>query len=183
MHMAIDIGLKMEPVAGSKALTPAQNDAVREWTRELLKQYEGNQTLLAPKLGLSQPTLSSFLNGRSGTSYGTVERLAKLLGKSEQEILGKRGGSTAPRHDRRALAAELAREDGVLEEAIASVLDQPPQPGDEKLSTVRWVDRIRSAELEILRQRRVDERAAPDESGARRLPDAPVAVKRKPARR
>ncbi len=52
---------------------------------------------------------------------------------------------------RRAAAARLAREARVHEDAVLQVLAEPVQAGDEDRATLWWADRMRSAELDIVR--------------------------------
>jgi len=130
------------------ALTPAQNERVREHVRELLRQHGNNQSLLAPKLGMRQSGVSGFLSGRAGTTYIVVQRVAKLLKVPEWEVLGDpppRVARAAPRDE----AAELAREIGVSEQAIADVLAEPIE-GREAWYVLWWADRMRRRDLELL---------------------------------
>lgn len=184
--MAIAAAHRLAFVAGSKALTPDQNDRVREWVRMLLMQHDGNQTVFAPKIGLRQSTLSRFLTGHTGTSYSVVEKVAELAEKTEREILGKSPAPPVPMHERRRrLAAQLAIEDKVDEEVVAAFLAEAMRPEDAGLSTAKWIDRIHDMEVLVLRERKKsapDEKAPPDESGARRIPGRAETAKKRQRR-
>jgi len=161
----------------SKGLTPEQNERVRKLVRDLLRQHDGNQTVLAPKLGLTQPTLSSFLSGRSGTSYGVIEHLAKLLHMDEREVLGKTPSTSS---DQRALAAELCEKFGVKKEAIESVLAEPLTAETADKAALWWTDVMRWREREMIGAvpspvRPIAEGASPESSGARLVSRAPGA--------
>jgi transcriptional regulator with XRE-family HTH domain len=130
-------------------LTPEQNERVKAALRELLKRF-GNQLRLAPKLGVHQSTLSGILGGRTGASYQVAVNVARLMGVNERQILE---GAEDERPDRRGAAAELAREDGVGEEAIESVLRDPVAAGDEHRSTLWWAIRMKHREAELLTEK------------------------------
>jgi transcriptional regulator with XRE-family HTH domain len=136
-----------------KSLTDEQNERLREHVRGLLKRYNGNQSELAPRLGMSQPAISAFLARRQGTSYRLVERLAVLLKMDERDVL--HGPSDVPNlkvveTDPRRLAARLADEDGVYPTAIQSVLDEAESPENEGRSTLWWAMRMKLREHEML---------------------------------
>jgi DNA-binding XRE family transcriptional regulator len=140
LHSASAYGL---PVPRGSDLTPEENERVRVALRQLLERH-GKQTALAPRLGVNQSTLSGILTGRQGASYQLAVAAARLLGTDAADLLaGPRGRAL----DRRALAAELAREDGVLEAAIDDVLAEPL---DEHLSTLSWALRMKRREAELL---------------------------------
>lgn len=153
---------------GAKGLTTEQNDRVRGLIRQLLQGEGENQVLLAKKLGVTQSAISSMLSGRQGTTYVVVERIAKLMNMPEHEVLGKTAPATTRRP--RELAAELAREHGVNEAAILSVLSEPVAAEAEHKSTLWWADRIRWRERELLESRPADQDerlAAAESSGTR----------------
>jgi transcriptional regulator with XRE-family HTH domain len=153
----------------AKPLTPEQNECVRGHLRELVKKY-GTQAKLAARLGVQQPTISSILSDKYGASYHVVERMAALLGVDEREILGKMPGKgpVLPKgaEAMRELAADLARQDGVHQEAIDSVLAEPLAPGAEARSILWWADRMRWRERALL----AELRAVPREHGEGPVP-------------
>src|SRR4051812_22662295 len=101
-------------------LSPEQNERVRGFVRQLLREHDDNQGALARKLGITQPGVSSFLSRRVGTTYFMVERVAELLKIPIWEVLGIEPPPPVSRPVRER-AAELAREAGVSERAIADV--------------------------------------------------------------
>jgi transcriptional regulator with XRE-family HTH domain len=138
-------------MANRKGLTPEQNARVREALRDLLKRHGDNQSKLAQKLGVAQPTISHILGGQ-GTSYQTAGRIADALGVDAQGLLGGAAQQPeVPRHPR-ARAADLAREDGVYEGAIAAVLAEEVSPEHAARSTLWWANRMKHRERELLDQ-------------------------------
>lgn len=160
----------------SKGLTPEQNERVRRLVRDLLREHDDNQTALAPKLGITQATLSSFLSGRSGSSYAVVEQLAKLLHMDEREVLGKTPSTAS---DQRALAAELCEKYGVRKEAIEAVLAEPLTPETADKAALWWTDVIRWREREMIGAvpsplRPITGGESAESSGTRRVSRAPA---------
>jgi hypothetical protein len=158
-----------------RTLTPKQNDSVRHWTRVALRKHDNNQTVLAPKLKMSQGSLSAFLAGHRGTSYGVVECLAALLGKSEREILG-RGAQPFSVDANRELAAMYARQIGVSAEAIEEVLAEPITPEREGWFMLWWADAMREKDAE--RRRRLPSAAGSSKAPAGTSPKAPTGRRR-----
>lgn len=104
-------------------------DALR---RRVRVRHNGNVTELARELGLPQPRLSRTLNGAHGASLATATALARVEGVSVESIL------SSPRER----AAELAREAGVSDRAIARVLAEPER--EEPRPVLFYVDRMRA---------------------------------------
>lgn len=72
-------------------LGPGQNHRLREAMKKLRdERYEGNVTALAVALGRAQPSISDFLNGKTGASYETAIRFAALMKEPIEKILGPR---------------------------------------------------------------------------------------------
>ena len=131
-------------------LTDEQNKRVREVVRELLlRDFDNSQSALARRLGVRQPAISRLLSGEAGTTYPMVQRLARLVGRPDWQILGNR--SPLAELSARELAAELAGEIGVNEAAIESVLAEPVTPEREKWRALWWTDLMRRREMELLR--------------------------------
>lgn len=167
-----------------KPLTPDQNDRARQALRTLLKRHDDSQTVVAKKLGVSQPTLSAFLSGRQGTSYTIVVRLALFLGIDASDILGTTSAQTLPTSAEasRQLAAELAKQDGVQLAAVLSVLSEPIEADQGDVSVLWWIDRMRWREREMFKRMA---QGSPKESGVttvdqERLAAGPRARARKP---
>jgi hypothetical protein len=99
MAMANIAGATLRSVATSKAkrgksFSEDANERVRQAVRELLAEPEhsGNQTKLALKLGISQPSLSTFLSGQKGAGPEMAAAVAKMVGLTfEQLVTGKQG--------------------------------------------------------------------------------------------
>lgn len=128
-----------------KSLTAQQNERVRAGIRELLGQHGGNQTAVAPLIGVEQATLSRFLSGVHGTSSHVALRVAQLLGRDPLEFLdpARRSGTIArvpavdPRFPSRAKAEAAAKLLDCTDEDIRAAIDAhdtSEDPGD-----VYWV--------------------------------------------
>lgn len=130
-------------------LTPEQNERLRDLLHEVLRKPENTQKIIAIELGMTQSGLSSFLSGRAGTTYPTVEKLAKLLKMQEWEVLGKAPPDLADLPGRE-LAAALARQAGIGEAAIAQVMAEPLTAATERWPALWWADRMRMVHLELL---------------------------------
>ncbi len=92
-------------------LSPEQNDRVRALLRALVGTY-GSETALAKALEVKQPTISSVLSGRHGTSWGLLHRVAKLAGVPPAELLGEPVDEVAPVAHSPGLRAFLASNEG-----------------------------------------------------------------------
>lgn len=75
-------------MASGRSLTTEENAKVLEAVREILDQPGMNQTVLAPKIGLKQPTLSAWLGNKHQAGYATARRVAELLGVHVDVLLG-----------------------------------------------------------------------------------------------
>lgn len=169
------------PVSTGKSLSDDENRRVREAVRRLLETHGGNQSRLAPLLGIKQGTLSAFLREKHGAGYGLARRVAKLLETDVQVLLGhepEAEGSHVEydeRYPNRAKAAAAARALGYSDEAI-EVVQSMSLKSDEDLEPEDWLDMMRSehrrrevfrfpAEVErerALQEHRATERARED---------------------
>jgi hypothetical protein len=125
---------------------------VREWVASG-KSARG----LAASAGISGAQVSDLMNQGVGAGWKTTKALATVFGMSVQDLItvaeewaqSQPAPLTMPGQatKRRAAAADLAREDGVSEEAIDSVLSEPLRESDEKRSTLYWALRMKRREL------------------------------------
>ena len=150
-------------------LTKEQNDLIRAHIREYLERTGESQENVGKKIGFTQPGLSSFLTGRAGTNYPTVERLAKLLRVPEWDLVGK-PPPRMPLLPPRELAATLARQIHVSEAAIAEVLAEPLTPETEQWPALYWTDQMRRRDLELMARGR-EPPPHPANGGAQGLAD------------
>ncbi len=74
----------------SRALSPAQNDRVRELLQEQLAKHKGNMSALARALGVSRPFVFEVIEGNRGAGISLIEGLAKITGIPAAELLGYR---------------------------------------------------------------------------------------------
>lgn len=84
--IAMAVGPMLVPM--SKGYSVEENERIRERARELLnKRYQGNRSELAAALHVSQPTLSNFLNGKSGAGTKLAKSIALHLGISHDALV------------------------------------------------------------------------------------------------
>jgi hypothetical protein len=108
-------------------LTDEQNARLRQIVRTELCTRVPRQVPLAKLLGVAQGNLSKFLDNEVGGSAALVLRVAALLNRSVEDVLG---ASTPPdlvdqqesRYPSRILAARAAYFDGIPLEQIRAVL-------------------------------------------------------------
>jgi plasmid maintenance system antidote protein VapI len=144
---------------------------VREWVSS------GKTAAELAKLGeISGAQVSEVQNHAVGVGWKTADALAKAFGMTMPTLIAAATewaaqdpapappsvAQAAGRAHRRAVAADLAREDGISEEAIRDVLAAPASPADADASTVWWILRMRRRDLELAEAPRL---ATPEESG------------------
>jgi transcriptional regulator with XRE-family HTH domain len=107
-------------------LTPRQNARLRRLILRAMREEGATQATFGSYVGLSQCALSKFLRKENGTHRGVAEGLADHLGVPLSEVLGEDVdlASLPPR----GLAAAMARQLKVSEQAIKDILDEPPDP-------------------------------------------------------
>lgn len=79
--------LSMAESGRGKSYSDAQNERFRAAARTLVER-EGSATAAAKLLGVSQPTLSNFLNGRTGAGVQLAQALARALGVGDEFVSG-----------------------------------------------------------------------------------------------
>jgi hypothetical protein len=130
MHM---VGQYSLVVSTRSILSEDESERVRTFLRRRLqREHGGNVTALARELGIPQPRMSRTLNERHGVSLDTARALARIEGLNVQSVL----------RDPRELAAELAREAGVPEDAVRRVLTEPED--DPPRAALWYIDRMRA---------------------------------------
>ena len=125
---------------------------VEEWVRAGKSARQ-----LARAAGVSSTQISVLRSTGTGAGWKTMEGLGKVFGLTTEQLLrvSKEWAADRPAPapapsvgtKRRTHAAELAREDGVSEEAITSVLSEPIREEDANRSTVWWIKRILRRDL------------------------------------
>lgn len=106
-----------------------ENEHARAFVRRLMNErYEGKQSHLSKALGMSQPTVGNFLNGKQGIGSKLLAGLRGLTGAGEDEILGRGPAANArpdippdPRYPSRALAIAAANLAGIRPDAVETV--------------------------------------------------------------
>lgn len=78
----------MSETGRGKSYSDAQNELIRAAARRLTER-EGSATAAAKLLGVSQPTLSNFLNGRTGAGVQLAQAIARALSLTTDELLGE----------------------------------------------------------------------------------------------
>lgn len=135
---------------------------------------------------VSQGTVTRYEKGQRGVGSGgdgeTLRKLAKALGVRVDWLLTGEGPMVdAPRTDdplpRRTEAARIAREDGVYERGIESVLEEPAPPGAETKSTLWWANRMQARALELYGKVPAPKGSTPPASHSRPTPLPPPSPK------
>lgn len=80
------VGLKPRKV--SAALTPDQNDRVREGMQQLLDEAGGNCAAVGRRIGKDPTWIIKLMQGVAGASLETASIVAREVGKSVGELLG-----------------------------------------------------------------------------------------------
>jgi transposase-like protein len=154
-------------MASNPELNEAQNGRLKEQIVRLMQQHGNNQTLLAPKLGIKQGTLSAFLRNAHGGSWKLVQTVSLLTHIPEQWF--SRGEMPAAntelvldsRYPNRTMAARFARENGLSEDAIALVeklelkSKDDPKPEDwfSIMRAEHWLQHVAGGPRELLKLR------------------------------
>lgn len=106
-------------------LTEDQNRALRALFKEAMEsRFKGRVTDLARTLKRTQPAISDFINGRTGTSFETARRFAEDVDHRARAILKISGAgpqTAAPTRSARERGLEMARLARLPQEAIDRV--------------------------------------------------------------
>ena len=126
------------PQLRKRDLSDEQNEKLRSTVREYLCSLVPKQLHLSKLLAVSQGNLSMFLDGRKGGSAALALRVAFLLDRPVEDILGVRRmpgliDEHEKRYPTRILAARAAFLDGVdrrrIQAALSASLDPKGDPG------------------------------------------------------
>jgi transcriptional regulator with XRE-family HTH domain len=128
---------------------------IREWVRSGKSARE-----LAKAAGVSSTQISELQSQGIGAGWKTVEGLAKAFGMTMPELMtvANEWAASQPTPppspslatSRRAHAADLAKEDGISDEAIRSVLAEPIREEDAQRSTLWWALRMRRRDIALV---------------------------------
>lgn len=146
-------------------LPESQNKRLRAAMRAVIGDGKPFPTItaLGEAIGRSQPSLSDFLNEKSGASMETALRFAeKATAQSVDEILGPREKIVEPQRDpfpSRERAIDWARREGYPESVLAEVRDREFADGQDPGGEF-WID-------DLKHKKRLFERGAPIGSTAR----------------
>lgn len=143
----------LRPMA-KRDLNAEENERLRGVVRELLRQHDGNQSELAPLLGITQPALSGFLSNRQGTSWAVARRAAEMAGKNLIEMVTGEPQSSKPlpgdTHPNLTKAAAAARILGLSDRAINVVFEMRLKQLSD-MPALDWLDDMRQAERQLAR--------------------------------
>ena len=126
------------PKLRNRDLSDEQNEKLRAVVKEHLCTLVPKQLHLSKLLAVSQGNLSSFLDGRKGGSAALALRVAFLLDRPVEEILGVRRmpgliDDNGKRYPTRILAARAAFLDGVdlrrIQASLSASLSPKGDPG------------------------------------------------------
>jgi len=135
-----------------KWLTKDQNERVRVATRQYRQERGWSQTKMAEEMGMTQPSLSDFLNPSKnvGTTRPKAERLAALLGIEVEQLLGEEPKTAPDPTSEIDRAVRMARAGKVVsEEAIRFVLADSEGRNDQ--TWMQWLQELEVAERRIKR--------------------------------
>lgn len=130
----------------ARSFSAEQNEVLRKAAHDLVVRF-GSQARLAKELNIHQPSLSNFLGGKFGAGHVLARSIARLKGKSVEELLG----IDLPEHDyvdrypNRAMAIQMARRDGYDEDAIQTMAQATLQ-SENDLPVTEWLLAIRDEE-------------------------------------
>lgn len=126
------------PNLRKRDLSDEQNQRLRETVKQDLCTLVPKQLHLSKLLGASQGNLSDFLDGKKGGSAALALRVAFLLDRPVEEILGVRRmpgliDENGRRYPTRILAARAAYLDGIdtrrIQAVLSANLDHAGDPG------------------------------------------------------
>jgi len=126
------------PKLRNRDLSEEQNEMLRSAVKEQLCKLVPKQLHLSKLLGVSQGNLSNFLDGRKGGSAALALRVAFILDRPVEELLGVRRmpgliDGDEKRYPTRILAARAAFLDGVdlrrIQAALSTSLNPKGDPG------------------------------------------------------
>lgn len=171
-------------------LDPAQNERLRAACEELLRSRYKTRKALAKMIGIAPASLTTFLGRKNGASHYTAERVAEILKRPVDELIGPR----APRSQRPAASVAETELDAAIREAKAiRAPDLPegvsPAAIDAVLALFRGhppdKDRLWWLDLFVKEQRHINAAAPTPKRGRPRRPEtsetAPESAK--PSRR
>lgn len=134
-------------------LTEKQNEKLRSELLALIaEKYDGNVSAFATKIKRAQPTISNFLNGKSGMSLATVKRVAQYhAGVTVESLIGPEEDEPETDIERDA-AIQAARLLNLHAMAVANVLREEGR-GSHGKSRRWWFSRFLAEESELLSNR------------------------------
>lgn len=134
--------------SGKQSMTVAQAERVRAAMRARIASHHGGRAnALAAEIGIAQGSLSQILSGKNRPSYPVADRLAKLIGMTQPELLD----GIAPASDRyphRAIARAYAVGAGLAPEAIAEVDSMALLSATDPHPDV-WLEQYRAADRRL----------------------------------
>lgn len=134
-------------------ITASQNDRLRREVRAIIdKDYGGSISAFANKIGRSQPTISDFLNGKSGASWQTVLLIARWHRRTPESLVGKPDDSP-PQQNERDVAIDAAKRLNYHADAIARVLADFGD-GNEDKDRQWWIAQIQTAQAQLFAEMR-----------------------------
>lgn len=141
----------MKKKSQARHLSDEQNEKLREAVRRELCRIAPKQVMLAKLLGVPQGNISRFLDGKIGGSAALALRVAFLLDRSVEEVIGARRAvelldPQQARYPSRIIAVRAAYLDGVEVRTLKSVLAASVTP-DTDPGVDWWLDAIESGHL------------------------------------
>jgi transcriptional regulator with XRE-family HTH domain len=136
-----------------------------ERVKHARERKEWSQARLEAEARLSQGMVSRLERNERGPAAETLTKLSTSLGVRSDWLLNgvlpmEAAEAQPDAVPNRAEAARLCRDDGVHDEAIRRVLDEPADARAVARSVLWWADRMRFAQREMIADVRTDPQAA-----------------------
>lgn len=147
--------------AGKPTYRLTEQEAVRVALRKILDE-KGTKKAVADLLGVRPQSILKIVDQGGGPSVETVRRLAEYLKVTEAELLSGGASSDRPagreveylrRYQNAELAAEVARREALLQEAIRDVVDGAYKL-DADAPPSEWFDAIKLRDSQLRRARK-----------------------------
>jgi hypothetical protein len=135
--------------------------AIGSYVRRRLSEEcktRGTAAKIARETGFTTAHLTNVQKSERGVgddfAHAMADYWGMTYGQLEEAASRDRGpSSAADPYPKRTAAATLAKEDGVFQRAIDSVLEEEVKPEDAQRSTLWWADRMRLRHRELLESR------------------------------
>jgi transcriptional regulator with XRE-family HTH domain len=124
-----------------KALQREQNETVRITVRKLVdRDFGGKAVVAARTFGISQPSLSNFLAGKTGAGIRLLISFAHYAGISLDELIQGRIGTKKSLGSEPPIRQAIEKLRGVVAADALSYLEKTAKAGAEVLTVAEWLE-------------------------------------------